>query len=246
MDPITQQAPPLASRAVLAQSWCDLVFAHWRVPSSIVAPLLPAGIVPDEFDGSSWVGLIPFRMRRTTVAGSPVIPYFGSFVEVNVRLYGVDPGGRRGVVFRSLEANRLASVLVARAALSLPYFWSTASMQTNGRLLTYRSERHGSGSPRSSIAVETTREAVDGDPLAEFLTARWTLFVSRGGVTRTMHNEHEPWPLFRAELVHLDDDLVSAAGLAGIASRQPDSLLWSPGVRTSFAAPEARSPRQSG
>lgn len=40
--------------------------------------------------------------------------------EVNVRLYGVDGQGRRGVVFLSLEASSLPAVLAARALFSLP------------------------------------------------------------------------------------------------------------------------------
>src|SRR5690606_34661737 len=107
-----------------------------------VAPLLPPSLVPDEFDGSTWVGLIPFVLDRATIAGSPPIPYFGSFVEVNVRLYAVDSTGRRGVVFVSLEASRLAAVLAARAAFSLPYEWASTWVEHEGDTWRYRSRRH--------------------------------------------------------------------------------------------------------
>ena len=52
-----------------------------------------------------------------------------------------------------------------------------------------------------------------------------------------MPNEHEPWPLRRATLVSLDDELVAAGGLPGVASRPPDSVLYSPGVHARFAMP---------
>ena len=74
LRPITHEAPPLAGRAIASQRWSDLTFLHWRVSSTEVAPLLPAGVVPDEFDGSSWVGLIPFRLDRATLFGSPPVP----------------------------------------------------------------------------------------------------------------------------------------------------------------------------
>ena len=148
LRPITHEAPPLEGGAIASQRWSDLTFLHWRVASTDVAPLMPAGIVPDEFDGTSWVGLIPFRLDRATLFGSPPVPYFGSFVELNVRLYGVDFWGRRGVVFVSLEASRVAAVLAARASFSLPYFWSRTRMQREGRLFGYDSQRHGGG-PRS-------------------------------------------------------------------------------------------------
>ena len=44
----------------------------------------------------------------------------GSFLETNVRLYSVDEHGRRGVVFRSLEADRLLPVLTARGRSGCP------------------------------------------------------------------------------------------------------------------------------
>ena len=37
---------------------------HWRVPADDVARCYPPGTRPDEFDGSSWVGLVAFRMAR--------------------------------------------------------------------------------------------------------------------------------------------------------------------------------------
>jgi uncharacterized protein len=57
------------------------------------------------------------------------------------------------------------------------------------------------------------------------------------GRTRFVPNEHEPWPLQRASLESLDDDLMDAAGLPGLASRPPDSVLYSAGVRARFGLP---------
>jgi uncharacterized protein len=233
--PITHLAPPLEGRAIATQRWSDLTFLHWRVASADVAPLLPAGVVPDEFDGSSWVGLIPFQLSEATLFGSPAVPYFGSFVEMNVRLYGVDFWGRRGVVFRSLEASRLAAVLAARASFALPYFWSRTRMQREGRLFGYDSQRHGGG-PTSMVRSRMGPPITTG-PLADFLTARWGMFTRLRGKTVWVPNEHEPWKLHAAELLDLDDELIAAAGLPGLAGRRPDSVLYSPGVTTRFGRP---------
>ena len=235
MNPITHEAPPLAGHAIASQRWSDLTFLHWRVASAEVAPLLPAGVVPDEFDGSTWVGLIPFRLDRATMFGSPPVPYFGSFVELNVRLYGVDFWGRRGVVFRSLEASRLAAVLAARASFGLPYQWASTRMQREGRLFGYDSRRIGGG-PCSSVRARMG-DPIRTGPLADFLTARWGLFTRQRGTTLWLPNEHPPWVLHSAELLDLDDELVAAAGLPGITDRRPDSVLYSPGVTTSFGRP---------
>lgn len=236
IEPISTVAPDLGGRAMASQRWTQLTFLHWRVESSAVAPLLPPGVRPDEHDGSSWVGLIAFQLDRATLLGSPPVPYFGEFAEVNVRLYGVDDGGRRGVVFLSLEASRLAAVLAARAAFSIPYFWSRTSIKSVGGETTYSARRHrGAGATR--IVARPGSSAVVGDATADFLTARWGLFVSRFGRTRFLPNHHEPWPLVDAELVSLEDSLLERAGIPGLAGRAPDSVLYSPGVTTRFGAP---------
>jgi uncharacterized protein YqjF (DUF2071 family) len=239
-EPITATAPLLGGRTVASQRWSSVSFVHWRVPSSVVARLLPAGVRPDEHDGSSWVGLIAFRLDRATLLGSPSVPYFGDFIEVNVRLYAVDQRGRRGVVFRSLEASRLAAVGAARVAFSLPYVWSATSMREVDGAIEYRSRRHFGGAATTMLVKPGER--ITSDPLAAFLTARWALFQSRFGRTRYLRNEHEPWPLQAARLVSLGDELVAAAGLPGVADRPPDSVLFSQGVTTRFAVPRDRMP----
>ena len=58
--------------------------------------LLPAGVEVDTFDGSAWVGLIPFHMDGLGFPGLAPLPYVGSFPEVNVRTYV--RASKRGVV----------------------------------------------------------------------------------------------------------------------------------------------------
>jgi len=234
VDPISVTAEPLTGTRILSQFWRGLVFVHWRVDPAEIASLFPPGIVPDVFDGSSWVGLIPFEMRDSAVLGGPAVPYFGTFTEVNVRLYGVDADGHRGVVFCSLEASRLAAVLTARVLFGLPYIWAAASISTDAGAITYRSRRFAPGRASTLVSVRPSRTPVVGDPLADFLTARWSLFVGRGGRTMAMPNEHDPWQLFEAELLELEDDLVAAAGIRSLGGRAPDSVLYSPGVVTRF------------
>jgi uncharacterized protein YqjF (DUF2071 family) len=167
--------------------------------------------------------------------GSPPAPYVGSFVEVNVRLYGVDAAGRRGVVFRSLEASRLLAVMAARATFSLPYHLSRTRL-THERADYAASTRRIGGGPGASFRSRIG-EPVDTTPLADFLTARWGMFTRRGSRTLFVPNEHPPWQLRNAELLSLDDELLNAAGLPGLASTTPDSVLYSPGVTTRFGRP---------
>jgi uncharacterized protein len=238
-EAVTSAAPPLPGRAVISQRWTDAVFLHWRTDPAEVARWLPPGTRPDTTpDGASWVGLIPFRLERTAFPPLPVVPWLGTFLETNVRLYAVDGLGRRSVVFRSLDAQHLLPVLTARICLGLPYRWARMRGERHGDVLRYASERlEGATRPRTRIAARRLSERVEGDALADFLTARWAMHVGRAGGTRYWRNEHEPWPLHRGELLDLDDELLAAAGFPGLTERAPDSVLVSSGVATWFSGP---------
>lgn len=223
----------------MTQWWRDLVFLHWAVDPALVAPLLPAGVRPDVRDGVTYVGLIPFRMVDAGVGRGPAVPYAGTFLEANVRLYSVDAAGQRGVVFRSLESTRLAVTLAARAGFGTPYMWSRMRTTHDGDVIGYESTRRWPGPRglRSRIAVRPGEPVAEPDPMFDFVTARFGLHTTWLGRTWYVPNHHDRWPLQRAELVDLDDELVAAAGLPGVVDRAPESVLYSAGVRTTFGLP---------
>jgi uncharacterized protein len=241
-EPVTRVAPRTPSRRLLTQQWRDLTFVHWPVPPETVAPLLPPGTTPDIYAGTSWVGLVAFRMWRIGIGRTPGLPYVGTFPETNVRLYSVDGSGRRGVVFRSLEATRLVPVLVARWAFDLPYMWAGMSVERDGDVIRYRSRRRWpreQGRPASRLSVRIGSRIEQPGPLEDFLTARWGLHNHWYGTTRFLPNVHPAWPLHHAEVLELDDDLVAAAGLPS-PTAAPSSVLFSPAVPVWFGPPEAR------
>jgi len=232
-------APGLAGRALSAQRWANLTFLHWPVDPAAVSHFMPPGVRPDVFDGMTYVGLVPFSMREAGPGGGLAVPYFGGFCETNVRLYSVDEAGRNGIVFVTLEADRLATVLLARMGLGLPYTWARMRVVHAGNLWRYETSRRWpriSTSPgaasRLTVRVE---EPVEPTPLEVWLTARWGLHTRVAGRTIWVPNEHPSWPLRAAELVDLDDNLVAAVGvpIAGEMLRP----LFSLGVRTTFGLP---------
>ncbi len=217
----------------MRQQWLDLAYVHWRYDPAVVQALLPAGLSVDTFDGSAWVGLIPFSMRGIGLPHGPAVPYLGSFAEVNVRTY-VRVGDRPGVWFFSLDVDRLLPAVVARLTYRLPYCWGRTShvrvtsgaaasgaaasgaAATSGgvgdTLRTVVRRRWPERVADSSIVVEMGAP-IDADPLDVFLTARWGLYSRGLRGLRYAPVDHEPWPLRTARLVSLDDSLVAAAGL---------------------------------
>ena len=163
--------------------------------------------------GSGWS---PSTWTRLGIAGRGPLPFVGSFPEVNVRTY-VRARGRVGVWFFSLDVDRLLPAAVARMTYSLPYYSGAADHVRAGDIVTSRVERNW---PRSSegattaIAVQAGEVIDHTDPLVRFLTARWGLVsATRTGHLRYAPVDHPTWELHQADLLHLDDHLVTAAGL---------------------------------
>jgi uncharacterized protein YqjF (DUF2071 family) len=228
-----RRPPRTVRRPVFTQEWRDLTYLHWRYPPELVAAHLPDGVRPDVFDGSAWVGLIPFRMRRVTILGTPPLPYLSSFLETNVRTYGIDADGRRVVVFLSLDADRLLPVLAARVSYRLPYIWSTMSAISDGDVRDYRLRRRtpiGSTSRAASLVrIRIGARIAEPTELDDFLSARWGLASRWYGRTMYAPVAHESWPL------HAADDLVASHGLP--RPTEPPHVLWSPGVRVRIGRP---------
>src|ERR1700754_4161855 len=109
-EPVAPEAPILPWPRILRQEWVDVSFLHWAVEPASIAHLYPPDTEPDTFDGSSFVGVIPFQMSL-----------FGVFPETNVRLYSVDRTGRRGVVFLSLDTTRPDLIAGGRWVVGVPY-----------------------------------------------------------------------------------------------------------------------------
>ncbi len=237
----------------MSQFWADISFLHWRIEPEVLEPFMPRGARPDVHDGSAWVGLLPFRMQRAGLGAGPAVPYLGTFWETNVRLYSTDERGRPGVVFLSLEAQRLAVVAGARGVFNLPYFWATMTgsrrggdVISDGDVLTYRSQRrrpHGLGRagrrPTSDIEVRVSEPIPEPNSTELFLSARFGLHTQIVGQGVWVPNTHQPWPLRRAEVVSLEDELIAATGLPDLAAqRRPDHVMFSSGVHTSFGVPQ--------
>jgi uncharacterized protein YqjF (DUF2071 family) len=236
---VVPDAPVAVRRPLLTQQWLDLAFVHWAVEPSVVAGLLPAGTVPDTLDGTTYVGLVAFRMHRVGWLGLPGVPYLGTFPETNVRLYSVDAGGRRGVVFRSMDASRLVPVVMGRVGFRLPYLWSSMAVRPVGDTIHYSSSRRWPGprGARSRITVRRGEPVAEPTELEHFLTARWGLHNAFfGEVTSLLPNDHPRWALYHAELIECEENLIEAAGLPAPVG-EPVSVLYSPGVPVRLGRP---------
>jgi len=237
MPTYSPDCPYEVERASMLHRWDRISFLHWPYDVDDVQRLLPYGLEVEPFDGKAWVGLVPFYMEVTPPRG-PSLRSLLSFPETNVRTYVKGPEGDSGVWFFSLDASRLDAVTTARFTYRVPYFWSEMSIESNSRIVEYKSRRRWPGprNARSRVQIEIGAE-LSARELGEFdhyLTARFTLFGTWGRSLLKARAAHPPWVLHRATALIYEDELIEAAGLPQ-PTGQP-IVHWSPGtdVRVGF------------
>ena len=201
----------------MTQRWNDLLFAHWPVPVAEIAPLIPHDLCVDTFDGSAWVGVVPFWMDQIHTRGLPAIPGANRFPELNLRTYVREPhSNMSGVYFFSLDAGNPLAVAAARTVYKLPYYWSKMSIEHTGdREFLYNSERRfAKPSARLRVRYRSLGEAADKQGLEQFLTERYALYTAdKGGALFKGNIHHLPWPLERAEADFEINELPAAHGI---------------------------------
>ena len=207
---------------VMTQRRNDLLFAHWPIPAGDLLHLLPEELVVDTWDGSAWVGVVPFWMDQIRMRMLPAIPGARKFAELNLRTYVRDRHTNQpGVWFFSLDAANPFAVSAARLFFHLPYYWAHMQVDfSQEREIHYSSERLISR-PRANFRARyrSLGQPCNKGGLESFLTERYALFTSskRGSVERA-NIHHLPWPLELAEAEFELNELPQAHGI-----RLPDT-----------------------
>ena len=214
---------PLPSgRWRMTQRWNDLLFAHWPVPASQMDAVLPSGLQADTYQGSAWLGVVPFWLDRIKLRGIPPVPGTQSFPDLNVRTYVRDrETGNPGLYFFSLDASNLLAVAVARTFFHLPCHWAEMHIdQRTDREFAFYSRRRFSKKPvvfqaryRGLGPTRKLAEARTGS-LEHFLMERSCLFtLNRAGQPVRANLHHVPWPLEEAEAEIDRNDMAESIGI---------------------------------
>ena len=223
---------------VWRQSWPDVLFAHWPVPTKTLWPLVPEALQIQEFDGTAWIGVVPFHMRGIARRLLPPVPWLSSFPELNVRTY-VEMEAKPGVWFFSLDATNPLAVSAARRFFHLPYYRTEMEFSPSDDRITYQSRRVTRGSsPRFEGNYGPTSSADQSVPgsVDHWLTERHRLYAEALD-GRIYRNEvhHVPWPLKRAQAEIEANSMTDPLGvvLEGPCAtlhygKRVDVILWSP------------------
>lgn len=217
----------------MAQTWHDLLFAHWPIKTELLRRIVPPQLPLDTFDGPCWVGVVPFHMSGIHARGLPPLPGLSKFPELNVRTY-VARDGKPGVYFFSLDAASLPAVWTARRFFRLPYFHASMSAQVDGDSIRYDSRRHQTNAQfRGRYRPHGEVQRSDKGSLEHWLTERYCLYTVHGGRVFRGEIHHQAWPLQKAEAEIEVESVAAAAGISLPSSppllhfaRQLEVLIW--------------------
>lgn len=223
----------------MRMSWLDLCFLHWRVDAEAFDGLIPRGITLDTFDGSAWIGVVPFHMSDVGVRGVRSPRGITAFGELNVRTY-VTVGGKPGVWFLSLDATDPSAVRIARAVFHLPYYNARIDRSERDGVFSYHSTRTDprGGAADLDVTYRPTGQVTRSLPgsLEYFLVERYCLYAvsGRGRILRT-EVDHDPWELQPAQADVARCTMTQPPGIVlppepPIAhfSRRLDVIAWRP------------------
>jgi len=231
--------PPPARPWEMAMRWSDLLFLHWRIDAEQLRPRIPAELALDTFDGSAWIGVVPFRMSNTRPRRTPGLPWFSAFPETNVRTY-VTHAGKPGVWFLSLDAANPVAVRVARSRFHLPYFDARMRCVARDGRIDYSTMRTHTGAPPAELRVSWRADGLlhhaRAGTLEHFLTARYCLYA-QDGAGRVLRGDidHPLWPLRNAVAEVERNTMITTHGLTAAegpplahAVEQLDVVAWTP------------------
>lgn len=225
---------------IMRQTWNDLLFAHWSLPSEEMRRLVPGELELDLFEGRAWVAVTPFHMTDVAFRGMPPVPALSAFAELNVRTY-VTYQGKPGVLFFSLDAFNPPAVWGARLTYHLPYFYARMWFQTeNGgeygtREVKYSSIRFRAPHAEFKGVYRPTSHPSTSPPgsVEHFLTERYRLYAVHEGSVYAADIHHVPWRLQSAEATITRNSMAGAAGITVPQSKpllhfskRMDVLVW--------------------
>jgi uncharacterized protein YqjF (DUF2071 family) len=181
---------------IQAQTWYDLLFAHWPIAADELRKLVPATLPLDLYEGQGWVGVVPFGIIARPRGVLP-IPKLSYFPEINVRTY-VTLNGKPGVYFFSLNVNNPLVVLGARLWYHLEYFEAQMYLRHSDEKIDYFSRTPADPPAEFKAQYWPTGEVMSPDPqsLDRWLTERYCLYAvdSQQRVYRA-EIHHPQWPL---------------------------------------------------
>ena len=228
------------TKTFLKASWENLIMANYEIEPSILEPFLPKGVELDFFNGKTYVSLVGFMFKKTSLFGVP-IPFFGSFEEINLRFYVRRVENRKikkGVVFINETVPfkivaLLANKLYKEHYLSIPT--KNKIIIEEGKHISYEWKVNNKW---NSIAVQsdTNKYKIEQGTIEEYIFERYFGFTKLSNISSQEYKiNHPKWMIHDVLNSNIECDFGTMYGDAflGLNSQKPDSVLLAEGSHVS-------------
>jgi len=224
------------SRIFLKANWENLIMANYAIDPLLLQPYLPNGVELDFYQKKTYVSLVGFMFKNTSLFGIP-IPFFGSFEEINLRFYVRKVDGRKikkGVVFINETVPYKIVALLANKLFKEHYISIPTKSSINiGANKNIQYDWKSKGKWNSiSVYSEAKKYKIEASTIEEFIFERYFGFTKLDeSLTQEYQINHPNWmtnKIIRAE-VKCDFENMYGKPFASLNDTIPDSILLAEG-----------------
>ena len=224
------------NKTFLKANWENLIMANYEVDPSLLKPYLPKGVELDFYKYKTYVSLVGFMFKKTSLFGIP-IPLFGSFEEINLRFYVKRIEGdkvKKGVVFINETVTYkivalLANKLFKEHYISIP---TTNSIKiAKNKHIQYDWKRKGKWNS-ISVGSEIEKHKIQSSTIEEFIFERYFGFTKLNeNRSQEYRINHTKWMtnLITSAEVKCDFENMYGKAFSNLNNLQPDSILLAEG-----------------
>ncbi len=224
-------------KTFLTARWENLVFINYKVNPDILLPFMPAGTVPDSFNGDCFVSLVGFMFLDTKVLRIG-FPFHRNFEEFNLRFYvrrKHSDGWKRGVVFVKEIVPRKMISAIAYMLYGEKYFYHPMRnklVHTDARFEIEYSFLVNEQWNFISVAAAPQSQPIKANSEEEFITEHyWGYTKMHNGKTSEYRVEHPKWNIYPvlSYKVQVDTAAVYGGELHRCFAQAPSSVFVADG-----------------
>jgi len=217
--------------------WENLIMANYEIDPAILMPYLPKGVELDYYHGKTYVSLVGFLFKNTSLFKVP-IPLLGTFEEVNLRFYVVRKEGnqiKRGVVFiNETVPNKLVAWVANKlykehySAIPTKYKWTIDEHQKE---IEYQWKVKGVWN-NISVVADASKQNMQEGSMEEFIFEHYFGYT-RVDADNTLEYKinHPSWEIntVKEYQIHCDFATFYGADFGVLNHTQPHSVLLAEG-----------------
>lgn len=221
----------------LSAKWENLIMANYVVNPAILIPYLPPGVELDFHDHLTYVSLVGFMFKGTSLFSVP-IPFLGTFEEINLRFYVKRKEGneiKRGVVFINETVPYKAVAWLANRLYKEHYIAIPTKNKIDitplSKKVKYEWKINGEWNYISVKAVNHSEQMLGGS-IEEFIFEHYYGYTKISDQASQEYKvDHPRWQVNKVTdySIHCDFESMYGKDFSFLKNHQPDSVILAEG-----------------